>query len=312
MGNLIFGALATLAGYREGSDANLGSDLYYRCIVVSLFSAARQNPGCTPALVTNVPVPPPYAGQLAEAGVETWLCPFDRYRVDGALEWSLAFYKLCALDWVLEHRAFDRALLLDVDTFTQHPYTDLWREADEAVLLYQVPHAASQQMTAAISRNYDALWPEGAPHTLTHFGGELLCGSKPRLQAFAGLCAQVFARMQAVGLTPHEGDEAVTCAAAYRSLLAGQPVRAANAYIFRYWLGARFYFVSTNYCLDPVCILHLPGQGKARQLAVLYRYYTRHQAFPPLGRVHRLCCLPPAHPPLLPTLRVRLLARLSR
>src|SRR5699024_4842376 len=87
-------------------------------------------------------------------------------------------------------------------------------------------------------------------------------------------------------------------------------VRAANAYIFRYWLGGRFYFVSTNYVLDPVCILHLPGAAKERQLKLLYRSYSRKGVFPPPARVHRLCCLPAARPPLLATLRVRLLARL--
>ena len=87
-------------------------------------------------------------------------------------------------------------------------------------------------------------------------------------------------------------------------------MRAANAYLFRYWLGGRFYFVSTNYTLDPVCILHLPGAAKDRQLAVLYRRYAKKGSFPPLEKVHRLCCLPAAHPPLLRTLWVRLLARL--
>ena len=94
------------------------------------------------------------------------------------------------------------------------------------------------------------------------------------------------------------------------ALLDGQPVRAANAYLFRYWLGGRFYFVSTNYTLDPVCILHLPGAAKDRQLAVLYRRYAKKGSFPPPEKVHRLCCLPAAHPPLLRTLWVRLLARL--
>jgi len=80
-------------------------------------------------------------------------------------------------------------------------------------------------------------------------------------------------------------------------LRAGPPVRAANAYLFRYWLGGRFYFVSTNYTLDPVCILHLPGAAKDRQLAVLYRRYAKKGSFPPLEKVHRLCCLPAARPP---------------
>ena len=308
--NLIFTAFATLEGYREGSNANLGSEVFYRCIVVSLVSAKQKNQNCDAALVTNTAVPEPYAAQLSQAGIRVIACPFDNYRFEADLDWSLAYYKLCAMQYLLETEHYENYLMLDSDTFTQRGYQDIWREAAEAVLLYQVPHAASQPMTARISHTYDELWPEGAPHVLTHFGGELVAGSKARLTDFLALCRQYFSQLQAIGLTPREGDEAIWCGAAYRSLLAGQPVRAANAYIFRYWLGGRFYFVSTNYTLDPVCILHLPGAAKDRQLAVLYRRYAKKGSFPPLETVHRLCCLPTAHPPLLRTLWVRLLARL--
>lgn len=307
MENLIFGAFATLEGHREGDAANLGSDAYYRCIVVSLCSAKACNPDCDVALVTNAPVPQPYAGQLEAGGVKILQCPFEQFRVDAALEWSLAFYKLCALEWMVRTTNYRRLLLLDVDTYTQYPYTDLWREADEAVLLYQVPHAAGQPMAAAISRNYGALY--GGEPVLTHFGGELICGSRQRLADFMDECADVYRTMNEKGLRPHEGDEFITCAAAYRSLLAGRPVRAANAYIFRYWVGARFYFAGTNYCNDPVCIFHLPG-GKNRQLRVLYRWYTKKGAFPAREKVYRLCCFPAARPPILRSIWVRILARL--
>ena len=307
MENLIFGAFATLEGHREGDAANLGSDAYYRCIVVSLCSAKACNPDCDVALVTNAPVPQPYAGQLEAGGVKILQCPFEQFRVDAALEWSLAFYKLCALEWMVRTTDYRRFLLLDVDTYTQYPYTDLWREADEAVLLYQVPHAAGQPMAAAISRNYGALY--GGEPVLTHFGGELICGSRQRLADFMDECADVYRTMNEKGLRPHEGDEFITCAAAYRSLLAGRPVRAANAYIFRYWVGARFYFAGTNYCNDPVCIFHLPG-GKNRQLRVLYRWYTKKGAFPAREKVYRLCCFPAANPPILRSIWVRILARL--
>lgn len=311
MENLIFGAFATLEGYREGDAANLGRAVYDRCTVVALCSAKVQNPACTVALVTNAPPPQPYLRQLTEAGVEVWDCPFERYRVPADTNWALAYYKLCAMEWVLAHRDFAHAAMVDLDTYTQYPLEDLWREAEEAVLLYQVPHAASQGMAQAISHCYDAVCPEEPPHVLTHFGGELVAGSKPRLQAFMEQCRRYFADLQAAGITPKEGDEAVWCGAAYRSQLAGQPVRAANAYIFRYWLGGRFYFVSTNYQLDPVCVLHLPGAAKDRQLKLLYRSYTKNGRFPPAPQVHRLCCLPAAHPPLLRTLWVRLQARCS-
>ena len=148
MENLIFGAFAALDGYREGDAANLGRAVYDRCTVVALCSAKAHNPGCTVALVTNAPPPEPFAGLLQKAGVEIWDCPFDSYRVPADTNWALAYYKLCAMDWVLTHRDFARAAMIDLDTFTQYPLDDLWREADEAVLLYQVPHAAGQGMAA--------------------------------------------------------------------------------------------------------------------------------------------------------------------
>lgn len=311
MENLIFGAFATLEGYREGDAANLGRAVYDRCTVVALCSAKVRNPACTVALVTNAPLPEPYLGQLRAAEVEVWECPYETYRVPADTNWALAYYKLCAMEWVLAHRNFARAAMLDLDTYTQYPLDDLWREADEAVLLYQTPHAASQGMAQAISRIYDEIHPEGAPHVLTHFGGELIAGSKPRLQAFMQRCRAYFDALQQAGITPREGDEAVWCGAVYESQRAGEPVRAANAYIFRYWLGGRFYFVSTNYVLDPVCILHLPGAAKERQFKLLYRSYTRDGCFPAASKVHKLCCLPAAHPPVLATLWVRLKARLS-
>lgn len=308
--DLIFTAFATLEGFRENSDANRGRDVYYRCIVVALASARAQNPDCQVALVTNAPVPAPFDTLLARAGVTIYQCPFDKFRFGADLPWSLAFYKLCAMDWVLNNLTFERCVMMDADTYTQYPLTDLWREADEAVLLYQVPHPASQPMAAAISGCCDALYPETAPHVLTHFGGELIAGSASRLRDFLALCGEIYNEMQTKQVLPQDGDEVILGIAAWRALRTGQPVRAANAYIWRYWLGARHYFVSTNYCLVPICILHLPGSGKDRQLKLLYRRYVKRGSFPDRKAVWRLCGMPAAHPPLLNTVWVRLLAAL--
>ena len=59
-----------------------------------------------------------------------------------------------------------------------------------------------------------------------------------------------------------------------------------------------------------VCILHLPGAAKDRQLKLIYKKYTKRGAFPPPDAIPRLCGLPAAHPPLLRTLWTRLLAKL--
>ena len=157
----------------RGDAANLGRTVYDRCTVTALCSAKAQNPRCTVALLTNAPVPEPFCSQLTGGGVEIWDCPFDAYRVPADTNWALAYYKLCAMAWVLAHRDFARACMIDLDTYTQHPLDDLWRECDEAVLLYQVPHAASQTMTAAISQCFDAVEPAGAPTAYPTSAGSL-------------------------------------------------------------------------------------------------------------------------------------------
>ena len=202
MENLVFGAFATLDGYREGDAANLGRTVYDRCTVVAQCSAKAENAACTVGQQTKAAGPGPGRGRRAQGGGESWDCPFTTYRVPADTNWALAYYKLCAIAWVLENRDFARAAMLDLDTFTQRPLDDLWRECDEAVLLYQVPHAASQTMTAAISRCFDAVEPDGAPHALTHFGGELVAGSRARLTDFMSLCRDYFVELQAMGICP--------------------------------------------------------------------------------------------------------------
>ncbi len=203
-------------------------------------SPADERPGAG-----TVPQPAD-AGRRRDLGL-----PFTTYRVPADTNWALAYYKLCAMAWVLENRDFARAAMLDLDTFTQRPLDDLWRECDEAVLLYQVPHAASQTMTAAISHCFDAVEPNGAPHALTHFGGELVAGNRARLTDFMSLCRDYFEELQAKGITPGRVTRPSGAVPPTAVCWPVNPVRAANAYIFRYWLGGHFYYVSTNYTLRP-------------------------------------------------------------
>ena len=97
--NLIFTAFATLEGYREGSNANLGSEVFYRCIVVSLVSAKQKNQNCDAALVTNTAVPEPYAAQLSQAGIRVIACPFDNYRFEADLDcpWRITSCAPCSI-----------------------------------------------------------------------------------------------------------------------------------------------------------------------------------------------------------------------
>lgn len=146
---------------------------------------------------------------------------------------------------------------------------------------------------------------------LTHFGGEFVAGSTARLQGFMAECRNVFDRMQQTGVRSQDGDEAILDAAAYRSQLAGKPCGPPTRMCSGTGWAGHFYYVSTNYCCDPVCVLHLPGKAKMRQLTVIYHKYTRSGRMPENQTVWRLCCLPAARPPLLRSLWVRLRAKIG-
>lgn len=97
---------------------------------------------------------------------------------------------------------------------------------------------------------------------LTHFGGEFVAGSTARLQDFMAECRNVFDRMQQTGVRSQDGDEAILDAAAYRSQLAGKPVRAANAYVFRYWLGGHFIMFPRTTAATPSACCTCPARRK--------------------------------------------------
>jgi hypothetical protein len=174
--NLIFTAFATLEGYREGSNANLGSEVFYRCIVVSLVSAKQKNQNCDAALVTNTAVPEPYAAQLSQAGIRVIACPFDNYRFEADLDWSLAYYKLCAMQYLLETEHYENYLMLDSDTFTQRGYQDIWREAAEAAYDAEVDTAREEERIGADEvPGFKALMRKDPENTRT-----LLAARKPK------------------------------------------------------------------------------------------------------------------------------------
>ena len=185
------------------------------------------------ALVTNAPVPAPFDAQLAAAGCEVWACPFDTFRYPADLPWSLAFYKLCALGWVLENKGFDRLAMVDCDTYTQYPLDDLFREAAEAVLLYQGA-APGQPADGGCDQ---PLLRRRLARRRAPCAGPL----RRRAGGGAGRAAAPVscplrrsdAALRAAGTLPQDGDEVLLCLAAWRAAQTGLPVRGANAYICR-------------------------------------------------------------------------------
>lgn len=258
-------------------------DIYMRNIFVSLKSAKLHNPDDDVMLAVNMPVPEQYQRLYAEHGILVQVVAFDAFVMPKRFVWSLAFFKLCALDYMTKHTEYEHIVLLDADTVTMRSYADMWKEADDGILLFAVGHSYTHPDRWAITEAYRKLY-RVQTGGVTHIGGEYICGTREALAEFMRLCARIYddIRESSFAVFDHAGDEFILSAAAHRA----DNIISAAPYIFRYWT-EDFYLVSTNTVSNPVCIWHLPSEKDTGMLR-LYRYYRRHGCFPQVEQCARM------------------------
>lgn len=95
---------------------------------VSMRSVAQSNPGVDRILVTNIELPRDCKEVLDRDGVRIVNQPFDKFAFSRDVEWYLAYYKLCALQAVLDEGNYDELLMLDTDTWVRKPLDGLFAE----------------------------------------------------------------------------------------------------------------------------------------------------------------------------------------
>lgn len=280
MKNLIINAFAFKEDYATsmqlGGKANTDVlELYMKNIFVSLKSAKLHNPKDDVMLVTNMPLPKQYQELFEAHNILVQTIAFDTFVMPKQFVWSLAFFKLCALDYVVKHTEYEHIVLLDADTITMHPYTDMWKEADYGILLFEVGHSYSHPDRWAITEAYRKLY-QTQTGSITHIGGEYICGRRETLADYMKVCMRIYDDMKQSGFEvfEHAGDEFIL------SVAANKITNVINAapYIYRYWT-EDFYLISTNTVANPVCIWHLPSEKDTGMLR-LYHYYQKHQGFP--------------------------------
>ncbi len=250
-------------------------DIYMKNIFVSLQSASLHNPEDEVMLLCNAEPPLAYQKLFAEHGIRVQVIAFDHFVMPKRFDWALAFFKLCALQYLAEKEEYDRILLLDADTITMHPYTELWEEADYGLLLYGVGHAFHHHDRELIRNDYRALYPEGKEN-IVHYGGELVCGRATDIRTFVKNCTEVYNTMQNhdFALSERTGDETILSIAAARM----EKVIDAAPYLFRFWT-EEFYLISTVTVANPVAIWHIPNEKKTGFIS-MFEAFTRNGAFP--------------------------------
>lgn len=262
-----------------------GAEMYIHDAFVSLYSA-KVHGGCRAALVTNTPLSDEYAELFGRNGIEVLVTPFDNFRVPDDWSWGYAFYKLCALEYVVRTQNFKSCLMLDTDTVSARSYKDIWKELGySGILLYNTGHDYSHQVRASIRNDYQYLF--GQKKNIPQYGGELIGGSRESLDNLVKECNRVYEQIKSknFSISAGSGDEAILSMAAET-----MPVMDASPYIQRFWTRG-FYLSSNKWENEAVAIWHLPAE-KAVGLEKIYGFIRKHGSLPPVREMASWCNLP--------------------
>ena len=136
---LILNAFAYIENTKGGVNINETDELkvietYMKLCVTSLVSAKKNNPNSAVALVTNYNIPKKYVEIFKKHSIKIIKIKFDKFVFDKNMTWNLAFFKLCALDYVVNNLDYDNYLLLDTDTYVQNNLDYLFLESSKKFL----------------------------------------------------------------------------------------------------------------------------------------------------------------------------------
>lgn len=284
MKNLFFVPFAFDENKKTGVNVKENAlNIYIKNLCVSLISAKKATPNIDVALVSNVKLPTEHEKLLLENDVLIFIEPFDSFVFPDNYLWSLAFYKLCALEKMIGKYSYDNYIYTDADVFVQKSLDKVFLELKDNILLYDINHGLFVKDYEIITDEFNRF---GIDSYITHYGGEFFGASRKNAILFIQQCKSVFDEMLQKKFITTKGDEFITSIAAYRTR---EYIKNAGAYIYRFWTGD-FYLVSTCYKYNEIAILHLPAE-KQNGMLKLYDIFIKKGDFPSKKKVHKICHL---------------------
>lgn len=254
--------------------------VYLSNCCTALLSAKNHNPNVDVALITNLTfIEERYQNILNEAGIKILTCPFDSFLFPDSFKWSAAFYKLCALAFVLKTIGvnYDNIMYTDSDVFCQLPFSSIWNEcAEDKILLYDLCESSSNSLYKRFCEEMKFV----GLNSPIHYGGEFYASSVKNAKFFIERCLFFYDLLIRNKTTFASGDELIVSAAGNTI----SNTKNAGAFVFRFWTDS-FRISTTRYLFNPVIVLHCPDQ-KERGLKKLFEYYLRHGRFPKTKKVH--------------------------
>lgn len=270
--NLIFIPYANLENANTGvnirhQESRLKTYLMNCC--VALISAKIYNSTDDVALVTNIDVPNPYKELLQKNNVMIIYAPYNDFFFCNEYKWSLAFYKLCALKYVLENYMYENYMYLDSDVYVQKSVINIWKECANNILLYDVVVGLEHKEYNEFCQETEKILRDKV--MITHYGGELFAANRENALIFMSRCEDIFNVMKRNEIVTTFGDEYILSIAAY---FEKNLVKNAAPYIQRYWTG-RMRIVPINYKFEPVCILHVPAEKEIGMVKIYRKFFSK-------------------------------------
>ena len=158
-----------------------GVESYFRQSFVSLMSAER-NTDCDRMVLVSDDLPDVWAKRFEDNGILVKKVNFVNYHMPKSFRWEFAFYKLCALEYMVEQTSYDMIVGTDTDVFFADSLDALWKECAYGLpILLPLSHVPLQDLTRNnIIEDYKKL--TGKSKNLIQIGGEFVAGSKQALK----------------------------------------------------------------------------------------------------------------------------------
>ena len=137
-------------------DNTQGCEIYLQNTIVALKSVIDHNPNVDVALITNFSLTDFYQKTLKKYNILHFECPFDDYMMPPQFTWSLAFYKINTIKYVIEHLNYDYYLQLESDELCINSLEDMWNELDFKLLTFFNPFRFDHPNRLVYSKLYNA------------------------------------------------------------------------------------------------------------------------------------------------------------
>lgn len=282
--NLIIIPYAEIQNFKSGvsiKNEKQRKITYLKNMCVAAISAKHNAGNAEVAIVTNIELPSDYALLLVKHGVLLIKCPFNNFNFGPKYRWSLAFYKLCALKFVVDNLDYTNFCYVDSDIFIQSNIDSLWENCRSHILMYRFELYANGK--SSLQSEYENL--TGDNEVIFHYGGEFFAASKSNSSLYLDQCQEVFRLMQKQSFHTSHGDEFISSIACAR--LEGL-IKHAGDYVHRFWT-RRHRVIPKKYkdSANPVGILHVPSE-KEYGMIKLFDYYMEKGTMPSIKRVHKV------------------------